>query len=88
MPQFDWEILSLGLMALTFNAFMIYVVVFRLNLFLTDAHGAHRSAFCKYSSAYEPAGLHQVYLGAFANHFAIAARVDPLAPVTRGCRAM
>ena len=53
LPQFDWEILSLGLMALTFNAFMIYVVVFRLNLFLTDAMARTRSAWQVFFS-YEP----------------------------------
>ena len=53
LPQFDWEILSLGLMTLTFNAFMIYVVVFRLNLFLTDAMARTRSAWQVFFS-YEP----------------------------------
>jgi len=50
---FDVEMAALGLTALTFNAFMIYVVVFRLNLFLTDAMARTRSAWQVFFS-YEP----------------------------------
>ena len=53
LPKLDGEILALGLMALMFNTFMIYVVVFRLNLFLTDAMARTRSAWQVFFS-YEP----------------------------------
>ncbi|MBI5081219.1 MAG: hypothetical protein HZC38_16865 [Chloroflexi bacterium] len=51
LPKLDGELLALGLMTLTFNAFMIYVVVFRLNLFLTDAMARTRSAWQVFFSA-------------------------------------
>lgn len=53
LPSFDVEMAALGLMALMFNVFMIYVVVFRLNLFLTDAMARTRSAWQVFFS-YEP----------------------------------